>query len=80
MTRELEIEIAGPRARRPSRGLTGWLRTMRPFDRRAIREPASRDAYWVNVRRRLAVSDAASLIGARETERPSRQTPADTIG
>ena len=39
------------------------MRSHRPFDRRAIREPDDRDAYWVNVQRRLAQSDAAYLWG-----------------
>ena len=39
-----------------------WFRSLRPFDRRAIREPDERDIYWVNVQRRLAESDAAFLL------------------
>ncbi|MDQ4034854.1 MAG: hypothetical protein M3153_02905 [Chloroflexota bacterium] len=58
---ELELELAALRKRRPSRGLVAWLRGLPPFDRRAIREPNDRDAYWVNVQRRLAESDAAFL-------------------
>ncbi|MGH2382254.1 MAG: hypothetical protein ACRDG7_13685 [Candidatus Limnocylindria bacterium] len=38
-----------------------WLRSLRPFDRRAITEPAERDAYWITAQRRLAESDAAFL-------------------
>lgn len=37
------------------------MRSLRPFDRRAIRDPDERDAYWVNLQRRLAESDAAYL-------------------
>jgi hypothetical protein len=58
---ELELELAALRQRRQSTGLVAWFRSLRPFDRRAIREPDERDAYWVNVRRRLAESDAAFL-------------------
>ena len=58
---ELELELAALRKRRHSRGLAAWLRGLPPFDRRAIREPDDRDAYWVNVQRRLAESDAAFL-------------------
>jgi hypothetical protein len=38
------------------------LRGFRPIDRRAIREPGERDAYWAAVQRRLAESDAAFLM------------------
>lgn len=55
------MELAALRERRRSPGLGAWLRSLRPFDRRAIREPDERDAYWVNVQRRLAESDAAFL-------------------
>lgn len=58
---QLELEIAALRERRHSRGLVAWLRGLRPFDRRAIRVPGERDAYWVNIQRRLAESDAAFL-------------------
>lgn len=58
---QLELEIAALRERRPSRGLIAWLRGLRPFDRRAIRVPDERDAYWVTVQCRLAESDAAFL-------------------
>jgi hypothetical protein len=58
---ELELELAALRERRQSTGPVPWLRSLRPFDRRAIREPDQRDAYWVNVQRRLAESDAAFL-------------------
>jgi hypothetical protein len=58
---ELEIELAALRSRRQSRGLVAWFRSLRPFDRRAIREPDERDAYWLNIQRRLAESDAAFL-------------------
>lgn len=59
---QLEIEIAALRERRQSSGLIQWLRSLRPFDRRAIRVPDERDAYWVNIQRRLAESDAAFLM------------------
>jgi hypothetical protein len=58
---ELDMELAALRQRRPSNGFVAWLRGLRPFDRRAIREPDERDAYWVNVQRRLVESDAAFL-------------------
>ena len=58
---ELELELAALRERRQSSGLVAWIRGLRPFDRRAIREPDERDAYWVTVQRRLAESDAAFL-------------------
>ncbi len=58
---ELEMELAALRRRRQSTGFVAWLRSKRPFDRRAIREPDERDAYWVTVQRRLAESDAAFL-------------------
>ena len=44
-----------------------WVRSHRPFDRRAIREPDERDAYWVVVQQRLAESDAAFLMASRAT-------------
>lgn len=58
---DLELELAELRKRRGHLGFVAWLRSHRPFDRRAIREPDERDAYWVNVQRRLAESDAAFL-------------------
>jgi hypothetical protein len=58
---ELELKLAALRERRQSTGLVAWFRSLRPFDRRVIREPDERDAYWVNVQRRLAESDAAFL-------------------
>ena len=58
---EIEMELAALRRRRQSTGVVVWLRSLRPFDRRAIREPDDRDVYWVNIQRRLAESDAAFL-------------------
>jgi hypothetical protein len=72
MTTNLDLELAALRARRRSPGLTAWLRGLPPFDRRAIRDPDERDEYWVNVQRRLAESDAASLLRYRATEPPPR--------
>jgi hypothetical protein len=69
---ELDLQLAALRKRRLRRDLTAWLRSQRPFDRRAIRVPAERDAYWVTVRRRLAESDARILIAQRATTPPSR--------
>ena len=57
---ERELELAALRERQSS-GVVAWLRSFHPFDRRTIREPDARDAYWVNVQRRLAESDAAFL-------------------
>lgn len=70
----LELEIAALRERRRSSGLIPWLRGLRPFDRRDIRVPDERDAYWVNIQRRLAESDAAFLLryepyGTERTDR-----------
>lgn len=69
----LDLELASLRGRRPSRGPVAWLRGLRPFDRRAIREPDSRDQYWANVQKRLAESDHASLVRFRATEPAPRQ-------
>ena len=69
---ELDIELAALRARRRSPGFMAWVRSHRPFDRRAIREPDERDAYWATVQQRLAESVAASLLRFRaEPARPS---------
>ena len=58
---ELELELQALRRRRRSTGFVSWLRSHRPFDRRAIREPDERDLYWVRLQKRLAESDAAFL-------------------
>ena len=58
---ELELQLAALRQRRQSSGFVAWFRSLRPFDRRVIREPDERDAYWIIVQRRLAESDAAFL-------------------
>ena len=58
---ELELELAALRGRRQTTGFVVWLRSHRPFDRRAIREPDERDDYWVRVQQRLNESDAAFL-------------------
>ena len=55
---QLEMELAALRKRRRNFGYMAWVRGLRPFDRRAIREPDERDAYWVAVQQRLAASDA----------------------
>ena len=55
---QLEMELAALRQRRRSFGYMAWIRSLRPFDRRAIREPGERDAYWAIVQERLAASDA----------------------
>jgi hypothetical protein len=59
---QLDVELNALRARRQRPGLYAWLRSLTLFDRRSIREPDARDAYWVNVQRRLAESDAAFLM------------------
>lgn len=61
-TAELDMELAALRKRRRSMGFTAWARSLRPFDRRSIRVPEERDAYWARVQRRLAESDAAFLL------------------
>ena len=58
---ELELELAALRQRRQTSGFVVWLRSHRPFDRRAIREPDERDDFWVRVQQRLSESDAAFL-------------------
>jgi hypothetical protein len=55
------MELAALRRRRQTAGFMPWVRGLRPFDRRSIREPDERDAYWINLQRRLAESDAAFL-------------------
>jgi hypothetical protein len=69
------VELAALRARRQSAGLVAWIRGLRPFDRRSIRDPDERDAYWVNVRRRLAESDAAFLTRYDPYGSTERQLP-----
>ena len=59
---QLDVELNALRSRRQGNGLYARLRSMKLFDRRSIREPDARDAYWVNVQRRLAESDAAFLM------------------
>ena len=68
----IELEIAALRTRRSRRPFTAWLRSLRPFDRRTIRDPRERDAYWAAVQRRLAESDAAFILGQLATDPPSR--------
>ena len=62
---QLELELAALRERRASTGVVAWLRSLRPFDRRYIRDPDARDAYWLNVQRRLAESDAEFILRLR---------------
>ena len=70
---ELDLEIAALRERRQSPGLVAWIRGLRLFDRRSIREPDERDAYWANVQRRLAESDAAFLTRYDPYGSPAQQ-------
>ena len=58
---QIDLELAALRERSQSAGFVAWLRGLRLFDRRTIREPDERDAYWANVQRRLAESDPAFL-------------------
>jgi hypothetical protein len=66
----LDLELAHLRQRRGPSPVVVWLRGHGPFDRRSIREPAERDAYWARVQQRLAESDAESLH-RRATEPPT---------
>lgn len=61
---QLDIELAALRTRRTPR-FSSWLRTLAIFDRRAIREPGERDAYWERVQGRLAQSDARVLLAGQ---------------
>ena len=70
MTTQLDLELAALRERRVSTGFVPWLRSLRPFDRRAIRVPDERDVYWVNVQLRLAESDAEFILRQRAPETP----------
>ena len=69
---QLDLELAALRQQRVSTGIVAWLRSQRLFDRRSIREPDARDAYWVNVQRRLAESDAEFILRNRASEPPPR--------
>lgn len=59
------MQLDALRRRRQPSSLGAWLHSLRWFDRRAIRDPDERDAYWVTVQRRLAESDAAFLTRHR---------------
>ena len=72
---DLDLELAELRRRRQPPSFTARLRQLRPFDRRAIREPDDRDAYWARVQQRLAESDAATLR-LRAAELPAVATTA----
>ena len=69
---QLDLELAALRQRRAPRGVVSWLRSQPLFDRRSIREPGARDAYWANVQRRLAESDAEFILRHRASEPPPR--------
>jgi hypothetical protein len=47
------------------------LRQLPFLDRRAIRDPDERDAYWANVQQRLVESDAAFILAQRASDPPS---------
>ena len=68
--KEFELELAALRKRRHSSGFVGWLRSLRPFDRRTIRDPGARDESWLRVQQRLADSDATVLMRHR-SHRPA---------
>ena len=68
---QLEMELAALRRRRHSVGFVAWMRSHRPFDRRAIREPDERDAYWAVVQERLAASDARIIRNNAYVPEPS---------
>ena len=70
-TTQLDLELASLRARRRSPSFMARMRSLPFLDRRAIKDPDSRDVYWVNVQRRLAESDYESLIRHRSSERPT---------
>lgn len=72
MTTQLDLELAALRERRVSTGFVPWLRSLRLFDRRAIRVPDERDVYWVNVQRRLAESDAEFILSQSASAAPHR--------
>lgn len=80
MATQLDLDLAALRARRRSPGLVAWMRGLPLLDRRAIKDPDSRDAYWINVQRRLAESDAESLNRFRATEPPERTETRLLIG
>lgn len=80
MATQLDLDLAALRARRRSPGLMAWMRGLPLLDRRAIRDPDSRDAYWVNVQRRLAESDAEAMMRFRATERPEKAETQLLIG
>jgi hypothetical protein len=69
---QLDLELAALRERRVSTGFVAWLRSLRPFDRREIRDPDARDAYWLTVQRRLAESDAEFILRQSASEAPYR--------
>jgi hypothetical protein len=69
---DLDAQLAALRTRRPEATLYARLRRLRPFDRRAIRQPDDRDAYWANVQRRLAaIEHEARTLYASERGLPA---------
>lgn len=76
---QIELELAALRAKRRNVGFVAWVRSLRPFDRRAIRDPDERDAYWVLLQRRLAESDAAYLLSQAAAEPPAAPTSTELL-
>jgi hypothetical protein len=61
----LDLELTTLRRRSHRAATYARLRRLRPFERRAIREPADRDAYWATVQQRLAaIGDEARTLYA----------------
>lgn len=75
----LDRELAALRTRRPAR-LSSWIRTLAPFDRRAIREPGERDIYWSRIHRRLVESDAAWILTTQSGEPAPRLISTTDVG
>lgn len=76
---DLEMEIAALRKRRETPAVVAWLRQFGPLDRRSIREPDERDAYWATVQQRLAESDAVWIQSHRATEPPREPVAATEL-
>ncbi len=74
-TSQLDLELAALRRRSHRAATYAWLRRYRFFDRRSIREPAERDAYWANVQQRLtAIAHEARTLYADAPPGPIVET------